>query len=672
MTVATTTNVQQWLGNGSTTVFSYSFPIELASQITLLYTDASGNQTSLTPAQYSVTGIGVTTGGTITYPLSGSPIASGTSLTLIRTVELVQGAALANQGGLWPTVIEEALDFLTYQTQQLNSSLLLTIQLNPADQNPQPTLPPAAKRANQALVFDNNGNPAVGSIAEGNFVSSTMIPFVGAANFGNAFALLASVMLAASPNVVYAPQGNTPSTLGTLVVQAATSSTLQRQFLGSFGLLSNSGHGVSGADKVALYAAVEAVAGSSNIWALNTVTAIDSTAPTDIDAQGYELDFNNNLQNYGSTTGPSGIASPFAWGLALSGASSFTSTSGIIVSGVTTSQWYRGLTITGSSVYCAIADYSAASNGIEMIANHAVGINMQGSSLTTAILIPNTAPIEAENGSGTGQVQIASVNGSNILVLGAGANVITMENETTPGTDNSYSIGASGARWSAVWAANGTIQTSDPSLKTDIKPLPSALPILDAINPVTFKWINGGNDPVETTSVQTVQDTETVSHEVDDVQMVNGKAVLGKRTVTRVVPAWDMVPVYDAQGNPVFETVPAKGDKPEIKVPRMHRAPRMVTKEVTTTTRQPRAGRRTHAGFLAPDVAAAMHLMGGDWGAYVKAQDGTEHLRPDQMVPVLWKAAQEMAAKLAAQDAEITMLKAMFAALEAAATPKPA
>lgn len=37
-----------------------------------------------------------------------------------------------------------------------------------------------------------------------------------------------------------------------------------------------------------------------------------------------------------------------------------------------------------------------------------------------------------------------------------------------PNTDNTYSVGQSGSRWSAVWAANGTIQTSHSSTKENI------------------------------------------------------------------------------------------------------------------------------------------------------------------------------------------------------------
>ena len=61
------------------------------------------------------------------------------------------------------------------------------------------------------------------------------------------------------------------------------------------------------------------------------------------------------------------------------------------------------------------------------------------------------------------------------------------------GSDNSYSMGASGARWSAVWAANGTIQTSDARQKKDITPTKLGLDFIMQLNPVSYKWKIGGN-----------------------------------------------------------------------------------------------------------------------------------------------------------------------------------
>ncbi|MBS1609490.1 MAG: tail fiber domain-containing protein [Bacteroidetes bacterium] len=59
-----------------------------------------------------------------------------------------------------------------------------------------------------------------------------------------------------------------------------------------------------------------------------------------------------------------------------------------------------------------------------------------------------------------------------------------------PGQDNSYSLGNSTKRWTAVWAVNGTIQTSDARLKKNIQPLNYGLNELMQLKPVSYNWID--------------------------------------------------------------------------------------------------------------------------------------------------------------------------------------
>jgi len=61
-----------------------------------------------------------------------------------------------------------------------------------------------------------------------------------------------------------------------------------------------------------------------------------------------------------------------------------------------------------------------------------------------------------------------------------------------PNPDNSCSLGRSGNRWSAVWASNGTIQTSDERLKTEVTNSSLASDFIKALRPVSYKWIEGG------------------------------------------------------------------------------------------------------------------------------------------------------------------------------------
>ncbi|WP_296321249.1 hypothetical protein [Reyranella sp.] len=119
MALTTTTNKVIHDGNASATVFPYTFPILEASHLAVIYTDADDVETTLAASEYSVTGIGTRAGGSVTYPLAGSPIATGTKLTIVRTVPYTQTTVLSNQGGYYPEVVEARLDLITMAMQQL-------------------------------------------------------------------------------------------------------------------------------------------------------------------------------------------------------------------------------------------------------------------------------------------------------------------------------------------------------------------------------------------------------------------------------------------------------------------------------------------------------------------------------------------------------------------------
>ena len=61
------------------------------------------------------------------------------------------------------------------------------------------------------------------------------------------------------------------------------------------------------------------------------------------------------------------------------------------------------------------------------------------------------------------------------------------------GTDNVYSVGLSGFRLKEIWAANGTIQTSDVREKTNIISSVLGLGFIESLNPVSYQWKVGKN-----------------------------------------------------------------------------------------------------------------------------------------------------------------------------------
>lgn len=195
-TVTTTSSSVTAQGNGSTTVFSFPFVGVQATDITVTYTNSSGNATVLSPAQYTLSlnaapaGAIWGVGGTVTYPLTGSPIATGTTLSITRNIPYKQTVS-SNQGQLFPQAVEQALDLIDMQVQQV---VTLASNALRAPTNDSCTslgaLPPAAARANQMLGFDSTGCNPIAAQPSSALVSSAMQPVVAASSIAAANNLL--------------------------------------------------------------------------------------------------------------------------------------------------------------------------------------------------------------------------------------------------------------------------------------------------------------------------------------------------------------------------------------------------------------------------------------------------------------------------------------------------
>lgn len=113
-------------GNGVTTSWTFTFliPTTASCQVQVYDTTVDPATTSsIGSSSFSVSGIGVTTGGTLTYPLSGSPLSTGQYLTISRVLPIVQETSIRNQGNFYPAAVESALDNLTMIAQQLNTDI---------------------------------------------------------------------------------------------------------------------------------------------------------------------------------------------------------------------------------------------------------------------------------------------------------------------------------------------------------------------------------------------------------------------------------------------------------------------------------------------------------------------------------------------------------------------
>jgi len=120
-----------YTGNGLTTSFPFSFKVFAGSDLVVTRTDLSGIETTLTlSTDYSVSlnaNQDSNPGGSVS---TVSVPASGILITLSSSVPLLQPVVLTNNGGFYPSVINDALDRLTILVQQIAETITRSVTTN--------------------------------------------------------------------------------------------------------------------------------------------------------------------------------------------------------------------------------------------------------------------------------------------------------------------------------------------------------------------------------------------------------------------------------------------------------------------------------------------------------------------------------------------------------------
>lgn len=163
MTVSNLSNRVDYTGNGVTSVFSYAFRILEDADLTVITTDLSGVEHTLTlDTDYTVSGAGSYTGGNVTLTVA---LADEWGLTIKRVLSLVQSTSITNEGAFLREIIEQAFDRAAMVDQQLQEqidrSTLASPGANTAD---------ALKDSLAASEFTSDGVGMIGYLA----------PFTGA------------------------------------------------------------------------------------------------------------------------------------------------------------------------------------------------------------------------------------------------------------------------------------------------------------------------------------------------------------------------------------------------------------------------------------------------------------------------------------------------------------
>ncbi|MEK9694777.1 MAG: hypothetical protein VW270_03375, partial [Candidatus Poseidoniales archaeon] len=118
MTVSSTNVDDLYSGNGSTTVFSYTFKILSASDILVkLRNDFFETEyTKTLNSDYTVTGVGETSGGTVVFT---TPPANGETVVITRVTPITQSTDYVENDAFLAESHEAALDRLTFIAQEV-------------------------------------------------------------------------------------------------------------------------------------------------------------------------------------------------------------------------------------------------------------------------------------------------------------------------------------------------------------------------------------------------------------------------------------------------------------------------------------------------------------------------------------------------------------------------
>nr|ELR5132909.1 phosphodiester glycosidase family protein [Providencia rettgeri] len=122
MTVSTEISSNEYAGNGVTTDFDYKFRIFKTNQLSVITSDANGDNviTLRLGTDYTVTGANKSAGGKV---ILTKPLADKHQISISRDIPIVQETSFRNQGKFLAETHEDAFDYLTMIIQRIWGSL---------------------------------------------------------------------------------------------------------------------------------------------------------------------------------------------------------------------------------------------------------------------------------------------------------------------------------------------------------------------------------------------------------------------------------------------------------------------------------------------------------------------------------------------------------------------
>ena len=162
MTVSSTTNKVSYSGNGSTTVFAYTFKIFADADLKVFIRSSAGVETLKTlTTHYTVSNAGNASGGNVTFTTGNTP-ASGETVVIQRELALTQGTDYVENDPFPAESHEDALARLTFITQQQQEEIDRAIKASVTNTISSTEFAiSASDRANKILSFDGSGDLTV-------------------------------------------------------------------------------------------------------------------------------------------------------------------------------------------------------------------------------------------------------------------------------------------------------------------------------------------------------------------------------------------------------------------------------------------------------------------------------------------------------------------------------
>ena len=281
MTVSSATSKVQYNGNGSTTVFAYTFKVFNQNDLTVIVRSANGTETVKTiTTHYTVSGVGNSGGGNVT--MLTAPTATET-LTILREQDLIQELDLVENDPFPAQSLEDSLDKLTFIVQQQAGEIARSIKASRTNTITSTEFTvSAATRANKIFAFDSAGELAVTQelgTYRGNWATATAFAqrdLVKDTSDGNIYIVVTAHTSTGSQPI----SSNVDVAKWALIVDAASATTSASAAAGSAAAAASSASAAATSATNAANSATSATTSASSATASATSATASATSAT--------------------------------------------------------------------------------------------------------------------------------------------------------------------------------------------------------------------------------------------------------------------------------------------------------------------------------------------------------------------------------------------------------